>query len=260
MRRGRVAFGILLLAAVFSSYAVAQTADPQGLPLEGKVLSITDGDTVILRGGERVRYLNIDTPEIGQPFAAEAKEFNRQLVRFKDVRLETDAKERDTYGRLLAYVYVETDDGWVMVNLELVRAGLAKLLFIPPNGKYRAAFEDALRDAMIHRRGMWGTMQGVLSVPDLEARLVDYTNEVVTVSFVVAEVDPDRAGGLRLVAADSAYGFRVEIAADCGEVEFAPGDELLTTGVLGCTLKGPFIAVESLDQIVRLEPETVDDS
>jgi micrococcal nuclease len=45
------------------------------------------------------------------------------FVRGRFVRLETDIKERDQYGRLLAYVYV--DD--IFVNAELVRQGQAVL-------------------------------------------------------------------------------------------------------------------------------------
>lgn len=245
---------VLLLAVLALASAVApclaQVDDPTQVPLEGRVYKIVDGDTVVLKGGETVRYLNIDTPEVGRPYADEATALNRKLVKFKDVRLEVDVEERDIYGRLLAYVYVETEQGWVMVNLELVRAGLARLLFIPPNGKYRGAFEAALQDAMIHRRGMWGSTGGVLSVADLEAKLVEYTNEVVTVRFEIASVATDEDGETRVDAVASQYGFHVVFSPLCELPALVAGDELTVTGELRCKLReGPYIDVTSLDQV-----------
>jgi micrococcal nuclease len=96
--------------------------DPSFATLEAKVYRVFDGDTISIKGGEKVRLLGIDTPEIGEPFSAEAKRFTRDLVQYQTVRLEFDVRERDTYDRLLAFVYVETDNGWVMVNAELVRS------------------------------------------------------------------------------------------------------------------------------------------
>ncbi len=240
---------ILSLASIVAP-CLAQVDDPTQIPLEGRVYKIVDGDTVVLKGGKTIRYLNIDTPEIGRPYADEATTLNRKFVKFKNVRLELDVEERDVYGRLLAYVYVETEQGWVMVNLELVLAGLARLLFIPPNGKYRGAFEAALQDAMIHRRGIWGSTGGVLSVVDLEAKLVEYTNEVVTARFDIGSVVADEDGKTRVGAADSQYGFHVVFSPLCGIPALGLGDELTVTGVLQCTLReGPHIEVTSLDQV-----------
>jgi micrococcal nuclease len=245
---------VLLLAVLALASAVvpclAQVDDPTQVPLEGRVYKIVDGDTVVLKGGETVRYLNIDTPEVGRPYADEASALNRKLVRFKNVRLEIDVEERDIYGRLLAYVYVETDEGWIMVNLELVHAGLARLLFIPPNGKYRGAFEAALLDAMVHRRGMWNAVEGALAVADLEAKLVEYTNEVVTVRIEVSAVSVDEDGITRVDAAESRYGFHILFSPLCALPDLALGDELTVTGVLQCRLReGPFIEVTGLDQV-----------
>ena len=43
-------------------------------------MRVIDGDTIELESGQRVRYLGIDTPETGEPYAAEATERNRELV------------------------------------------------------------------------------------------------------------------------------------------------------------------------------------
>ncbi|MDO8729785.1 MAG: thermonuclease family protein [Candidatus Omnitrophota bacterium] len=118
-----------------------------------------DGDTVVLVGGERVRYIGVDTPELHhpkkkvQPYAREAMEFNRRLVEGQKVRLETDVERRDRYGRLLAYVYLE--DGR-FVNAELLKAGYAQLLTIPPNVRYVDLFIGLQKQARDAKRGLWG--------------------------------------------------------------------------------------------------------
>ena len=126
-----------------------------------------DGDTVELQDGQLVRYIGIDTPESRrrdargewvedpQPLSHEATEFNRRLVEGRRVRLEYDAQTHDRYHRLLAYVYVESGGREVMVNAELLRAGLAQLLTIPPNVKYVERFRALVEEARRQRRGLW---------------------------------------------------------------------------------------------------------
>ena len=76
---------------------------------EAQVVRIIDGDTIevnIYGSNYKVRYIGIDTPEVGQPCSAEATAANRVLVEDKTVYLEKDVSEIDKYGRLLRYVYV----------------------------------------------------------------------------------------------------------------------------------------------------------
>lgn len=126
--------------------------------LAAVVQRVVDGDTVVLAGGERVRYIGVDTPELHHPrrpvewYAREAKEFNRRLVAGKRVRLELDVQKRDRYRRLLAYVYLE--DG-TFVNAELLRQGYAQLLTIPPNVQHADLFVRLQREAREAGRGLW---------------------------------------------------------------------------------------------------------
>lgn len=79
-------------------------------PVEASVIRVIDGDTIeVAIEGKlyKVRYIGIDTPEVGQPYADEATEKNRELVERKVVWLEKDVSETDKYNRLLCYVYVE---------------------------------------------------------------------------------------------------------------------------------------------------------
>ena len=128
---------------------------------------VVDGDTAQLQDGRLIRYIGIDTPESRrrdgsgawvedpQPLSHEAAELNRALVEGRRVRLEYDAQTHDRYHRLLAYVYVESDGGEVMVNAELLRMGLAQLLTIPPNVKYVERFRALVEEARRQRRGLW---------------------------------------------------------------------------------------------------------
>ena len=129
--------------------------------LEGRVVRIVDGDTIHVRVGDRVekvRYIGVNTPEIHhprkgeEPGGREAAEVNRELVQDRQVRLDTDVRERDRYGRLLAYVWV----GDTMINAELVRLGYAQVMTVPPNVRHQTLFVKLQREARAAERGLWG--------------------------------------------------------------------------------------------------------
>lgn len=148
----------VMLCAVALARAVEQQVEHPVTP--AVVERVIDGDTVVLVGGEKVRYIGVDTPELqhrpkkkAQPYAKEATEFNRGLVEGKKVRLEMDVERRDKYTRLLAYVYLE--DGR-FVNAELLKEGYAQLLTIPPNVRYVDLFTGLQKQARDAKRGLWG--------------------------------------------------------------------------------------------------------
>ena len=116
------------------------------------VSRIIDGDTIELANGITIRYIGVNTPEVGQPGAEEATEANRALVEGKKLRLEYDVQKQDKYGRTLAYVYLE--DG-TFVNAELVRMGYAQVSTYPPNVKYVDTFIEYQWEALTAKRGMW---------------------------------------------------------------------------------------------------------
>lgn len=137
------------------------------------VLRVIDGDTIevdINGKPERVRYIGMDTPETVHPekpvqcFGKEASEKNKELVAGKKVRLESDVTDRDKYGRLLRYVYV--DD--IFVNLELVKQGYATVYTYPPDIKYTELFVEAQKEARANQLGLWQACQPTTTgtVPD----------------------------------------------------------------------------------------------
>lgn len=134
-----------------------------------KVRRVIDGDTIEIEGGQRVRYIGIDTPETVHPqkpvecFGQEASAKNRELVEGKTVMLEKDVSETDKYGRLLRYVFVGdllTSSGQVFVNDFLVRQGYAYASTYPPDVKYQGQLTGAQQEAQQTNRGLWSLCQG----------------------------------------------------------------------------------------------------
>lgn len=134
------------------------------------VTRAVDGDTLQLSNGEKVRLIGIDTPESSnnskirrdaKRTGRDAKEiirmgkdsaaFTRDLVQGKNVMLEFDVRQRDKYGRLLAYVFLE--DG-TFVNAEIIKAGYAQTMTIPPNVKYQELLSKLQKEARGQKKGL----------------------------------------------------------------------------------------------------------
>ncbi len=126
------------------------------------VARVIDGDTIDLDNGERVRFLGIDTPEIGECYYAESTEFVRSWLEGETVRLERDIRNRDIYDRLLRYIFIETEpDGSattteLLVNDWLLASGYAEYLPIGPDRRYRLQFRASFEAAQVAERGRWG--------------------------------------------------------------------------------------------------------
>jgi micrococcal nuclease len=140
-----------------------------------KVLRVVDGDTlkVDFRGEEEsIRLIGIDAPE-SKPnkkakndvqrsgedldtivaMGKEATKYVKTLVKPGiSVKIEFDVQKRDKYRRLLGYVCLP--DGR-MLNEDVVRAGYANLMTIPPNVRYQERFLKAYREARENRKGLW---------------------------------------------------------------------------------------------------------
>lgn len=151
MRQVGTRGAVLLLAAT----AAACDPAPCG-PEAAVVVKVTDGDTVELADGTKVRYLGIDAPEDTSDhecWGPQATAHNRALVLDREVTLEYDAQCRDCFGRLLAYVWF---DGR-MVNETLLRRGLGCLFSFAPNHAHRARLAAAEKRARASGLEMWGS-------------------------------------------------------------------------------------------------------
>jgi endonuclease YncB( thermonuclease family) len=159
---------LALLALCFVALAAPATASAAD---GGIVASVTDGDTLRLTDGRRVRLLQVDTPELGggECYSRAAR---TQLLQFAGpgtrVRLTTDPRldRVDRYGRLLAYVTV----GRTNVNVELVRRGAATVYFYRgERGVHASTLLAAGRAAQSARRGLWGACPRAVWNPESAA-------------------------------------------------------------------------------------------
>ena len=128
-----------------------------------RVERVVDGDTIKVAaagGAETVRYIGVDTPETKKPgtpvqcFGKRASRQNERLVEGQRVRLVVGVEPRDRYGRLLAYVFRQSDGAFV--NERLLQGGFARTLTIAPNDRYAARFAAVQARARAAGTGLWG--------------------------------------------------------------------------------------------------------
>jgi len=158
-----IALGIFLLFAVIGlmlpgdrseitgntiSEQTGQSASQDSVKEKAFVSKVIDGDTVIVNG-ESVRLLGMDTDERGYPCYNEAKKRIEELILDKEVILEKDAEDRDQYGRILRYIFLDGKN----INLQLVEEGFAVARFYPENQKYKAEILESEKYARDNKLG-----------------------------------------------------------------------------------------------------------
>ena len=164
--------GVLL--SISGSYTASATST---------IAKIYDGDTITLSTGERVRLLQIDTPELvpAECFGQEARTALISLLATSgELSLRTDPKldKVDRYGRLLRYVFI----GKTNVNLRLVELGAAAPYFYKGDrGQYSSQILKAAQRAKASGLGLWKKCPGSQLTP---SRAISTLN-------VVQKVDSD---------------------------------------------------------------------
>jgi micrococcal nuclease len=217
------------------------------------VKKVIDGDTIEIDGGERVRYIGVDSPELGEPLYEEAKDFQEKVVLGSYVRIETCKEEpRDGYGRTLAFVH----KGNVDVGEQLLRYGYARTLFIGRCGRDVAMrYRKTEREAFLVGLGVWSLQ---------EARQVDcrdagrYIGCLMSVTGEVAKVHAGPKAYHLNFGKDyrtdfTAVLFRKDLSRLVEEglhpVTGYEGRFVKVTGILK-EYNGPQIIVESAEQLV----------
>ena len=154
------------VADVATEQQTVKTLSDEGVQKSYEVVKVVDGDTidVSINGKvERVRLIGINTPETVDPrkpvecFGVEASNKAKSLLTGKKVVLEDDASqgERDKYGRLLRYVFLEDGTNF---NLLMIRDGYAYEYTYNLPYKYQAEFKKAQKEAEVNRGGLWGDL------------------------------------------------------------------------------------------------------
>jgi len=162
-------FFLLLLLVLSAVYANSQELitipDIENLE-KVKVSSILDGDTInTYQYAESIRLIGIDAPEIkaGSKPISEYGYKSYQFVKDRlinvanrNVYLEFDEDKFDNYGRVLAYVYYEDEEGnLILLNEELLKNGLARPLFYEDTSKKQEIFVKAYIQAYEDRKGIF---------------------------------------------------------------------------------------------------------
>lgn len=132
------------------------------------ITKVYDGDTITLSTGEKVRLLQIDTPEL-TPAECYGKEARAALVTLLStpgqLSLKTDPKldKVDWYGRLLRYLFI----GKTNINLKLVELGAAAPYFYRGDkGQYSSQILKAATNAKAKSLGLWKRCPGTQLTPN----------------------------------------------------------------------------------------------
>ncbi len=149
--KSSISFIISIFFIIFLTGCGIYYVFPENQKNENSVKEVIDGDTILLNNNEKVRLIGINTPEKGQYFYPESKEVLKTMVSKKEVTLEKDVSNRDQYGRLLRYVFL--DD--TFINLEMVKKGFANAYTYPPDVKYSEQLLKAERFARENNLGLW---------------------------------------------------------------------------------------------------------
>jgi micrococcal nuclease len=106
------------------------------------VIKVIDGDSIeVEKKGQKfqVRYIGINAPEYDSAERREAeiaRQKNVELVMGKTIWMVKDVREKDQYGRLLRFVFVDQ----IFVNLELVKHSIARAQDYPPDISCQSLF------------------------------------------------------------------------------------------------------------------------
>ncbi len=133
--------------------------DPSSQPdfAPGVVDTVSDGDTIHLADGRRVRLVQIDAPELAgeECYAKDAAAALAKLAPLGGtvtLRHDPVLEDRDRFGRVLAYVFKSGTN----LNVRLVELGAAAPYFYDGGrGRYATVLLDAARAAKRERRGLW---------------------------------------------------------------------------------------------------------
>ncbi len=109
---------------------------------------VIDGDTLVC-DNETIRLLGIDTPERGEEYYQEAKDFLKQ-VEEKNIKILRDWEDLGKYKRKLRYVFYKDR----LINIEILEYGLAKA-FIIEDLKYKEKIINAEEFARGNCLGIW---------------------------------------------------------------------------------------------------------
>ena len=133
--------------------------------ITGKVVAVTDGDTIKVLDASnaqyKVRLTGIDAPERGQPYSNASRENLASMVAGKEVFVESTKNDR--YGRMLGKVWVQPSDcptcGKTLdINYAQILEGMAwwyRYYANEQSEEDRGRYESAEDEARLRKRELW---------------------------------------------------------------------------------------------------------
>ena len=157
LKRVLIFFGIILclsLLSIFYPYFTGEKSfgEVEYEKEEAFVTRVIDGDTLVYEINNisyTCRLLGINTPEKGEEYYLEAKDFLKQ-IEGKEVLVLRDWEDLGKYKRKLRYVFYEGR----LINIEILERGLG-VVFITENLKYENKFFKAEEFAQKNCFGIW---------------------------------------------------------------------------------------------------------
>lgn len=116
---------------------VASKAHEEIYPVIGQTVSypssvtrVIDGDTIeILMEGnwtkKKIRLACVDAPESDQPEGPLSTQYLTELIKTGNNQIYFDNKGYDRYDRMIAEIYIKTEDQMININKDLIQEGYA---------------------------------------------------------------------------------------------------------------------------------------
>lgn len=143
------------------------------------VKTAVDGQTLALADGREVRLVAIDAPAL-------AKSALDALTSGRTVTLKRHGADRDRYGRLLAYVFVEGHQ--VSLQRVLLTTGQARVAAFVGEMACAAELLQAERTARLERLGIWADPHYVIRGADQPAAILEERGRLTLVEGQVLSV------------------------------------------------------------------------
>jgi micrococcal nuclease len=200
---------LIVLIAIMSGAYFLMIGFPPSESEEFTVAQVIDGDTIRLESGDKVRLIGINTPESGHPYYNEATDKLEDLIGDSKVTLRKDKEDKDQYGRLLRYVYVNE----TFVNLELVRSGMATSYEFEPNTKHTSDLDAAETQAKNAKIGIWSPSPHSITLSQMTYDAPGNDNDNLNGEFIVflneGNTSLDMTGWMVLDESNNDYFFPV---------------------------------------------------
>jgi micrococcal nuclease len=148
-----------------SASDIPQGTSPCREPELAALESVVDGDTAWFttgRGSELVRFIGIDTPEVGwdgdpsECFADESTVRVEEVLSGGRAWLSFDAECQDHYDRTLAYIHIGLGEQG-FVQRSLLQGGFATAFEVEPNTSFASDFTSDESQAESADIGLWGS-------------------------------------------------------------------------------------------------------